>query len=58
MLYITRKDAQVVYIGSAKVVVYVQDRNGKPVPHGRVVLGIEAPADVNVVREEVRERNG
>ena len=48
MLVLTRKDGQAIVIGgNIRVTVISTDRRG------RAVLGVEAPADVLVLREEL-----
>lgn len=47
MLVLTRKVGERTYIGKDIVVTIVQ------VDHGKVRIGIDAPKDVTIVREEV-----
>ena len=51
MLVLTRKAGEAVVIGRDIVVTLVEVR-----PGGLVVLGVEAPREVRVDREEVRQR--
>jgi carbon storage regulator len=52
MLILSRKTGERVIIGDAIVVTVVHMKRG------RVRLGIEAPPNVTVLREEVRRRSG
>ena len=51
MLIVTRKVGEKVIIGDDIVVTFVEKR-----PGGLVVLGVDAPPEVRVDREEVRQR--
>lgn len=53
MLVVTRKPGQRVFIGD-NVVVTVS----RVLPDGRVRLGIQAPKEVNVAREELLSQGG
>jgi carbon storage regulator len=50
MLVITRKEDQTIRIGDA-IVSVVRTRSGK------VTLGIDAPANIKILRGELEERN-
>lgn len=51
MLVLTRREGEVVLIGDDIRVMVVRIK-----PNGQVQLGIEAPRDVLVLREEIAER--
>lgn len=50
MLFITRKRGQRVYIGD-DIFIEIRDIQNE----NRVSLGIQAPADVSIMREEIKE---
>ena len=50
MLVITRKSGEGVWIGSAHVIVRVTDA-------GQVKVSIDAPATINIRRDELKERD-
>jgi carbon storage regulator CsrA len=50
LLVITRKDGEGVWIGDAHVIVRVTDS-------GQVKLSIDAPATINIRRDELKERD-
>jgi carbon storage regulator len=49
MLVLSRKDGEVIEIGEDIRIVLVRGHNG------RATIGIEAPANVKIVREEIAE---
>ena len=50
MLVLTRKQGEKIVIGNGVVITVVE------IDRGKVRLGIEAPREVRIAREEVRER--
>ena len=50
MLVLTRKQGEKIVIGNGVVITVVE------IDRGKIRLGIEAPREVRIAREEVRER--